>query len=289
MRIRVDYRTVYEYAQAASDVLQLLRVQPAGHDGQHIVNWRIDTDLDGHLKRAEDAFGNITHMFYPDGQVRRLTLHVAGEVDTVESHGVLAGSYEPLPPQVFLRHTDLTRPDEALHALARQIDAQDALATCHRLTSLLFEQFSFDPDVTHAHSDAAHAFALRAGVCQDYAHVFLSVVRSLGIPARYVSGHLVRNDGLITQPAAHAWAEALIPDLGWVAFDPTNGMCATEAYLRVAVGLDYRDAAPVRGARRGGGMETMAVAVTTQASGEHPGLGALDAQTQLQSAGQTQA
>lgn len=275
MRIRVDYATIYEYAHAASNVLQLLRVQPAGHESQHVVHWRIDSDCDGHLKRSEDAFGNLTHMFYPDGPIRRLALHVTGEVDTIESHGVLAGTRERLPASVFLRQTDLTMPDEALRALARTLDADDALATCHRLTSHLFDTLAFDPDVTHAHSDAAHAFALQAGVCQDYAHIFLAVVRTLGIPARYVSGHLVRSDGLITQPAAHAWVEALIPDLGWVAFDPTNGVCATEAYLRVAVGLDYRDAAPIRGARRGGGMETMNVAVTTQASGLHPGLGEL--------------
>ncbi|WP_156254976.1 transglutaminase family protein [Sandarakinorhabdus oryzae] len=287
MRIRVDYSTVYEYAQPASNVLQLLRVQPAGHEGQHVVNWRIDSDCDGHLKRGEDAFGNITHMFYPDGLIQRLALHVSGEVDTQESHGVLAGTFEPLPAMAFLRQSELTRPDDALLALARQIDAGDALASCHRLTGLLYDGMTFDADVTHSHSDAAHAFAIKAGVCQDYAHIFLSVARSIGIPARYVSGHLVRQDGLITQPAAHAWAEALIPDLGWVAFDPTNGMCATEAYLRVAVGLDYRDAAPIRGARRGGGTETMNVAVTTQASGQasgrHPGLGELGQQTQEQS------
>jgi transglutaminase-like putative cysteine protease len=283
MRIRVDYSTVYEYAHVATNVLQLLRVQPAGHELQHVVHWRIDSDCDGHLKRGEDAFGNITHMFYPDGPVQRLALHVTGEVDTMESHGVLAGSHERLPPMVYLRQTDLTRPDEALLALARRVDAGDALATCHRLTSHLFESMTFDPDVTHAHSDAAHSLALQAGVCQDYAHIFLSVVRSLGIPARYVSGHLVRQDGLITQPAAHAWVEALISDLGWVAFDPTNGICATEAYLRVAIGLDYRDAAPIRGARRGGGAETMSVAVTTQASGGHPGLGERNEPAQVQS------
>lgn len=293
MRIWVDYSTVYEYAREASDVLQLLRVQPAAHDGQHVVHWRIDTDVNGHLRRNEDAYGNITHMFYPDGPVKRLALHVAGEVDTLESHGVITGSHEPLPALIFLRQTDLTQPDDALKAFARQLDTGDALATCHRLTSALYDQMVFDPDVTHAHSDAAHAFAIRAGVCQDYAHIFLSVTRTLGIPARYVSGHLVRHDGLITQPAAHAWVEVLIPDLGWVAFDPTNGMCATQAYLRVAVGLDYREAAPVRGARRGGGAETMAVAVTTQASVDHPGLSELgDADTsrdQRQEQQQTQA
>jgi transglutaminase-like putative cysteine protease len=283
MRIRVDYTTIYEYARPASDVLQLLRVQPAGHQGQHVVHWRIDSDRDGHLKRSEDAFGNITHMFYPDGAVQRLVLHVTGEVDTVETHGVLLGTFERLPATIFLRQTELTQPDEALRALARQIDTGDDLATCHRLTAHLYDSFAFDPDVTHAHSDAAHSYALKAGVCQDYAHVFLSVARQIGIPARYVSGHLVRSDGLITQPAAHAWAEALVPDLGWVAFDPTNGMCATEAYLRVAVGLDYRDAAPIRGARRGGGVETMNVAVTTQARAQHPGLGELNEPAQAQS------
>jgi transglutaminase-like putative cysteine protease len=222
-------------------------------------------------------------MFYPDGQVQRMALHVTGEVDTQETHGVVSGSHEPLPAMAFLRQSDLTRPDEALTALARSIDTGDALAACHRLTGLLYDTMAFDPDVTHAHSDAAHSFAIKAGVCQDFAHVFLSVARVIGIPARYVSGHLVRNDGLITQPAAHAWAEALVPDLGWVAFDPTNGMCATESYLRVAVGLDYRDSAPIRGARRGGGVETMNVAVTTQASGVHPGLSELGELAQAQS------
>lgn len=283
MRIRVDYSTIYEYAQPASNVLQLLRVQPAGHEGQHVVHWRIDSDCDGHLKRGDDAFGNITHMFYPDGLIQRLALHVTGEVDTQETHGVMGGTFEPLPSMAYLRQSELTQPDEALKALARQIDADDPLASCHRLSGLLHESMTFDADVTHSHTGAAHAFGIKAGVCQDYAHIFLSVARAIGIPARYVSGHLVRGDGLITQPAAHAWAEALIPDLGWVAFDPTNGMCATEAYLRVAVGLDYRDAAPIRGARRGGGLETMNVAVTTQASGEHPGLSALGNQTQMQS------
>ena len=283
MRIKVDYSTIYEYARPASNVLQLLRVQPAGHEGQHVVHWRIDSDCDGHLKCGEDAFGNITHMFYPDGLVQRLALHVAGEVDTLENNGVVAGTHEPLPAMVFLRQSDLTQPDAALLALARQIDAGDALASCHRLSGHLYDSMTFDADVTHAHSGAAHAFSISAGVCQDYAHIFLSVARAIGIPARYVSGHLVRADGLITQPAAHAWAEALIPDVGWVAFDPTNGMCATEAYLRVAVGLDYRDAAPIRGARRGGGAETMNVAVTTSASAVHPGLGELGEPVQTQS------
>jgi transglutaminase-like putative cysteine protease len=286
MRIRVDYRTVYDYAAPASDVLQLLRVQPGRHDGQHVVHWRLDTDTDGHLRKSEDAFGNVTHMFYPDGAVRRLALHVTGEVDTEDRAGLVTGAHEPLPVGVFLRSTPLSAPDTAIQALARSCDAGDALATGHALTAALYEQMRFDADVTHSFSDASHAWAIRAGVCQDYAHIFVAAARALGIPARYVSGHLVRGDGLITQPAAHAWAEALVPALGWVAFDPTNGVCATEAYLRVAVGLDYLDAAPIRGARRGGGEERMHVTVTTSNSADDAPASQTQSQTQ---AGQTQA
>lgn len=262
MRIRVDYTTTYEYAAQASDVVQLLRVEPMGHDSQHIVHWRLDTDCDGCLRRSTDVFGNVIHMFYADAAVRRLSLHVSGEVDTDETHGLIGGTVEPLPPSVFLRTTPLSTPDAAIMEFARSCATGASLETCHNLLTRLYERMTFDADVTHPHTDAVHAFGLSAGVCQDYSHIFLAAARHLGIPARYVSGHLVRADGLVTQPAGHAWVEAHIPDLGWVGFDPTNGLSTTEAYLRVATGLDYLDAAPVRGARRGGGAEEMTVVVT---------------------------
>lgn len=280
MRIRVDYTTIYEYQSAASDVLQLLRLMPTSHAAQHVLHWRIDTDTDCHLRRSEDSFGNITHMLYPDGPIRRLQLHVSGEVDTIDTAGQVPAMDvdERLPPPVFLRQTATTAPDDAIKALASAVQRPDALATAHALNNTLYSQMRFDADVTHAASNAVSAWGMRAGVCQDYAHIFLSAARVLGMPARYVSGHLVRHDGLITQPATHAWAEALIPGLGWVGFDPTNGMCPTESYLRVAVGLDYLDAAPVRGARRGGGAETMNVAVTTTATGPNQQQGQIQTQ-----------
>jgi transglutaminase-like putative cysteine protease len=266
MRIKVDYATTYDYSMLASDVVQLLRVEPCGHDDQHIVHWRLDTDTDGHLRRGHDAFGNVIHMFYADAPIRRLALHVTGEVDTSETHGILRGTAEPLPPSVFLRTTPLSTADEAIRNFARENTGSDHLATCHAMLGALYAGMAFDADVTHSHTDAIHAFNLKAGVCQDYSHIFVAAARSLGIPSRYVSGHLVRADGLVTQPAGHAWVECHISELGWVGFDPTNGISTSDAYLRVAVGLDYLDAAPVRGARRGGGDETMVVSVTTSDS-----------------------
>src|SRR5260370_975510 len=114
---------------------------------------------------------------------------------------------------------------------------------------------------------AVEAFGLKRGVCQDYAHIFSACARSGGVPARFVAGHFLRSDGMVNQQAGHAWAEAFVPDLGWVGFDPANCVCTTDAHARVAIGLDYLGAAPVRGTRYGGGMETLTVAVNVDQAG----------------------
>ena len=259
MRIRIDYTTAYTYAAPAHGVIQLLRLQPRSGQDQHVTRWRIDVDADGALRAGTDAFGNWTHLFTADGPVRRLTLTCTGEIDTDEAHGAVRGFVEPLAPMMFLRTTELTMPSPAIVALAQEVAGSAVLDRLHALNARLNTAMTFDAAATGTGTDAATAFAQASGVCQDYTHVFCAAARAMGVPARYVSGHYVRAE---TQPAGHAWAEALVPDLGWVGFDPTNGISITPAHIRVAVGLDYLDAAPVRGARRGGGTETMAVSVS---------------------------
>ncbi|RYG10072.1 MAG: transglutaminase family protein, partial [Caulobacteraceae bacterium] len=99
----------------------------------------------------------------------------------------------------------------------------------------------------------------RQGVCQDHAQIFIACARRLGIPARYISGHLHRSDGQELQDAAHAWAEAWVQGLGWVGFDVANGIAPTEHYVRVAAGLDALGATPFRGTAYGGGRGKMSV------------------------------
>ena len=286
MRIRIDYTTIYDYDRPAHGVVQLLRVQPRSGRDQLVHRWRIDLDADGALRPGTDPFGNWTHLFTADAAIRRLTLTVTGEVDTSEAHGAVRGFAEPLPPAMFLRSTALTTPDPAIAAFAQDLgDGHTTLDQLHALNAALYEAMAFDAAATGTGTDAATAFAQKSGVCQDYTHIFCTAARGLGIPARYVSGHYVRAEA---QPAGHAWAEALVPDLGWVGFDPTNGISTTPAHVRVAVGLDYLDAAPVRGARRGGGTETMAVRVSAvDAGARSPGQSQSQSQSQHQS--QTQA
>ena len=258
MRIRVDYTTVYDYALPASGVVQLLRVEPHGHEDQSVLRWRVDVDADGALRRSTDMFGNVTHSFYAEHPLQQLTMTVGGEVDTIDTGGVIRGANEPLPPLLYLRSTELSTADPAITAFAESQRRDDPLETLHGLMLALYKRADFDTQVTSTSTDAATAFAQNSGVCQDFTHIFCAAARKLGHPARYVSGHFVHPE---TQPAGHAWAEAWVDDLGWVGFDPTHGIGASERHIRVAVGLDYLDAAPVRGARRGGGGETMRVAV----------------------------
>jgi transglutaminase-like putative cysteine protease len=264
MRIRISHATTYAYDTPPTGVTQLLRLTPRDHDGQHVVSWRIDLSEDCLLHQHEDAFGNITHSFTAEGPFNKLTVEVAGEVDTQDTDGLVSGAVERFPPQLYLRETSLTQTDAAIVDFAQATRAAtdgDTLILLHALLTALNREIAFDTDPTHAATTAAEAFSLRRGVCQDITHIFVAAARALGVPARYVGGHFHRADGVTAQDAGHAWAEAYVENLGWIGFDPTNGICITDAHVRVAVGLDYLGAAPVRGTRFGGGGETLTVAV----------------------------
>jgi transglutaminase-like putative cysteine protease len=264
MRIRISHATTYTYNTPPTLVTQVLRLTPRGHEGQHVIAWRIDLSEDCLLHQHQDAFGNIIHSFTAEGPFNELTVAVDGEVDTQNTHGMVKGAVERFPPEFYLRETPLTQADAAIFDFAettRAAAAGDTLTRMHTLMTTLNREIAFDTDPTHPTTTAAESFSLRRGVCQDITHIFVAAARALGIPARYVGGHFHRADGVVAQEAGHAWAEAHIEQLGWVGFDPTNGISATEAHVRVAVGLDYLGASPVRGTRYGGSGEILKVAV----------------------------
>ena len=264
MRIRISHLTSYRYQAPATSVIQMLRLTPRNHDGQYVARWQIDVSADCRLDQHEDAFGNVTHAFTADGPIGELEVMVEGEVETRDTQGIVRGTLERFPPSLYLRETALTSPDAEIAgfaATARAAAGSDTLRLLHLMLERLHRDMSYDPAPTHVATTAAQAFALRRGLCQDLAHVFIAAARSLAIPARYVSGHFRRDDGVTEQDAGHAWAEAFVPELGWVAFDPANGICATDAHVRVAVGLDYLGASPLRGTHRGGAGEVLSVKV----------------------------
>ena len=262
MRIRIDHATRYAYARPARRIVQMLRLTPRSNESQQVLEWRIDSDIDARLRVSEDAFGNVVHSLYADQGAAGLTVRVSGEIETRDTGGVLKGISERLSPLVYLRDTPLTQASPEMRAFADEIASAsaDPLDRMHRLMGALHEAVAFEVGATTADHTAADAFAQRRGVCQDHAQIFIACARRMGVPARYVSGHLLRPD-VEAQDAAHAWAEAHVADLGWVGFDPANRVCPTDAYVRVACGLDYLGAAPVRGSSYGGQGETLSVAL----------------------------
>jgi transglutaminase-like putative cysteine protease len=270
MRIRIFHETIYRYDTPAKSAIELLRLSPRNHDGQYIVRWRLELNVDCRLDPFEDAYGNIAHSFTVDGPLSELIIRVDGEVETQDMAGIVSGTMERFPPSLYLRETPLTAPDAAIAAFAEETSRSahgDPLATLHKFTTRIYDEFDFDPDPNKPAMTAIESFAQKRGVCQDYAQIFIASARHLGIPARYVSGYFLRVDGVTAQEAGHAWAEAYLPKLGWVAFDPANGISATAAHVRVAIGLDSLAAAPVRGTRTGGEGEKLSVSVHVDQAG----------------------
>ena len=275
MRLRIAHSTSYRYEPPATGVIQVLRMTPGSHDGQYVAEWQIDVSTDSRLDVHQDAFGNVIHVL-THGPIADLTITVEGLIETHDTGGVLKGTDERFPPSFFLRSTPLTEVNPAMATFARELRSEseaDVLGFLHALMMQINEHMTFDEDPTNSGTSAVEAFGLKRGVCQDYAHIFIACARSLGVPARYVSGHLARADGVIEQEASHAWAEALAPGLGWVGFDVANCISPGERHVRVACGFDYLSAAPVRGVRLGGGTERLSVRLAVAPMGQSQSQG----------------
>jgi transglutaminase-like putative cysteine protease len=157
----------------------------------------------------------------------------------------------------MLMPSRFAHPTDRLHELARELDIRrrdDPLSLLRELNTALYESFAYAPNTTHVDSLIDDALQSRQGVCQDFAHIMITLVRELRIPCRYVSGYLFhrREDHDRSEDdATHAWVEAFLPELGWVGFDPTNNLLAGERHIRTAVGRDYADVPPTRGVFKG--------------------------------------
>lgn len=263
MRIRILHSTVCRYDPPATGAIQVLRLTPRNFEGQYVLRWRIDVTPDARLAAHEDAFGNLMHVFTADGPLSELRIEVDGVVETQNTDGVVRGTIERFPPSLFLRDTVLTQADPAIrefaHASRAESDGQ-VLAALHALLRRLHAEMKYDPDPRQPAADAVEAFARKGGGAPDLTHLFISAAHSLDIPARFVAGYY--RGGAGPRQLGHSWAEAYVPDLGWVGFDAANGLCPTDAHVRVAVGLDALGAMAVRGTRYGIGGESLEVAIT---------------------------
>lgn len=266
MRLAIRHQTSYRYSKPVVYAIQTLRLSPRPYEGLNVITWRVRGEGRFELPSFIDGYGNLVHCHTVNRPHDSAAVIVEGEVETRATDGIVRGAAETLPPLFYLRETRQTEitPEIADMALALPGKGFD------RLVALMEEvrnRVDYVTGVTQSSTSASEALRLGKGVCQDHAHLFIAGARSMGVPARYVGGYLWAGSDSDGQ-ASHAWAEAYLPDFGWVGFDPANRTRPSEAYVRASVGLDYWSAAPVRGVRRGEGEESLAVNVKVKESAQ---------------------
>lgn len=265
MRLRILHTTSYHFEIPPAYGLQQLRLIPKSRTGQNVLRWAMQIDGGRVETEYTDHHQNRVSLVSFDPSATAITIACEGEVETADMAGITGrhGGFAPL--WYFTKATDLTRQGARLRALVRGLKEEEPedLPRLHALSARIRAAIPYEIGVTHAETTAEEALEHGYGVCQDHAHVFVAAARALGYPARYVSGYLMMDDR-VHQDASHAWAEAHVDVLGWVGFDVSNGISPDPRYVRVATGLDYREAAPVSGLRFGAGGEAMSIDIQVQ-------------------------
>lgn len=258
MEFDVRHLTAYDYEPPASGLALRLRLFPGDSQMQSVRSWSVSVNGEPVEALLTTGFGDREALWFSRAEVDRVEIVAEGCIETHPSSGVV-GRVGIAQPGVFLRETELTRPDDAIAALAAERQEAEPLERLHALSAAVGAAMTYRPGTTDHDTTAAEALAQGAGVCQDLAHVFIAAARCMAIPARYVVGYLHDADAPLAE--THGWAEAHVEGLGWVGFDPTHLVSPTEAYVRLCSGLDARDAAPLRGSFRAGAAETLSVSV----------------------------
>ncbi len=264
MQLTINHITRYTYENAVDYALQKVRLRPMDNPMQTVDSWQVS--ITGGKQEADyrDHYGNHVDLISTEPGVTELTIAAQGTVTTHDVAGILGHKYGRAPLWHFAQPTPLTQASEKIKTLAEDATAGlDPLAGLHALSAGIIKAVPYQIGNTDASTTAEDALTIGSGVCQDHANIMIAAARAKGLPARYVSGYLMMNDR-VDQDASHAWAEVHIDDLGWVGFDVSNGISPDERYVRLAIGRDAADAAPISGLRMGAGDESLIVSLQVQ-------------------------
>ena len=267
MKLEIVHSTRYKYSGPIAETVMEVRLRPMDGNGQRCVEFDLDVSSGIKARTYRDGYGNHVHYFNLVRPHTRLIVTSRSVVETGLGPDKDAG--EELV-QDFLRFrspvkdVDGVRELAARHRLADPRSGPDVERALEELTLTISREFTYDRAVTDVYSSVDEVLELRAGVCQDFAHLFIAAARAMGVPARYVSGYIHAPGGGGSSSASHAWAEGWVPGKGWVGFDATHPVRVSENHVRVAVGRDYSDAAPTRGIYVGSATGTMNVGVRTR-------------------------
>ena len=267
MKLEILHSTHYQYTRPIAESVMEVRLRPMDGAGQRCLDFALELSSGIKPKTYTDGYGNQVHYFNVVKPHTRLTITGRSTVVT---------GLPPDPDQGeelvhdFLRFRSPVKEVAGVRELARKhaIEEPDSPASIEgaldQLTLAISRDFEYNRAVTNVYSSVDEVLELRAGVCQDFAHLFIAVARAMGVPTRYVSGYIHFPDDKGATTASHAWGEAWIPGKGWVGYDATRPVRTSEHHVRVAVGRDYSDAAPTRGIYVGSATGSMRIRVRTR-------------------------
>lgn len=285
----IRHLTRFRYSQPISESIMETRMHPRSDAHQHCLAFTLSVSPRCRVFSYRDHLGNNVHHFDIPGDHTQLVIVAESIVEMQDlpqpprflsadawsalDELVESGDYwEMLLPSTFALETPAVIDLAATLGVTRR---DDPLMLVNELNQALFDYFEYVPRSTRVDSPVDDAIGSRKGVCQDFAHAMIALLRHVRIPARYVSGYLYRSresHDRSTPDATHAWVEALMPHLGWVGFDPTNNLVAHRRHIRTAVGRDYADVPPTHGIFRGKAASELYVAVHVEAADHPPAL-----------------
>ncbi len=278
MYYTVHHVTRFRYSTPIAESIMEVRIQPRSEGFQRCLDFRLHTSPKSQIMTYRDDLGNRVHHFDVPNRHTHLTITAEAMVE-VTTPPALPEAVSPYAwneldaltaQDVYwdlLKPSHFIQPSKLLDELIQELEIQrqdDPLTMLRAINTAVYEHFEYAKQNTQVDSPIDDALSIRRGVCQDFAHIMIALVRELGIPCRYVSGYLFHQGERrerSTDGATHAWVEALLPGLGWIGFDPTNNIIARERHIRVAVGRDYADVPPTRGTFRGKAESELAVSV----------------------------
>ena len=274
----IHHQTRYRYSAYVSESVMEARMQPRNDAGQTCHSFRLTVSPRAHIHSYTDHMGNSVHWFNVPSKQGQLVMRADSLVEVQSwDPGLLIPDeadwlaldrlakdpiyWDWLAPSHFALQSEKLRHFAQSEGIQRE---KDPLRVLYAINQRIYDSFDYVPASTDVDSPIDVALAARRGVCQDYTHIFIALARSLGIPCRYVSGYLFHEDDRqdrSAQDATHAWAEAFLPNQGWIGFDPTNNLVAQGRHIRVAIGRDYADVPPTKGVYRGDAKSDLDVGV----------------------------
>jgi transglutaminase-like putative cysteine protease len=290
MYYSIRHLTKFLYANPVSESMMETRMHPRSDQNQRCLTFHLSVSPRCRVFSYRDHLANQVHHFDIPGQHRQLVIVAESLVEVQPATPVPASlaptAWDDLDSLIqqgdyweMLLPSEFTAPTPALDALAELLDVRrrdDPLSLLHQINLQMYNHFEYVPKSTKVDSPIDLALLTHAGVCQDFAHIMIALVRSkLRIPCRYVSGYLFHSQGdhdRSATAATHAWVEAFLPELGWVGFDPTNHLVAGDRHIRTAIGRDYADVPPTHGIFRGHTSSELTVAVRVTPSEGTPPL-----------------